>query len=193
MLFSSRWYSSFERCRVLSWQPTTTNGKSCLHILFSPHPCNGYDPCSVADPTQCICSDDLQSAAEHLGWCSRLSHDIHHQSPGHHTKQYQTTGFFLVSTDPSHQSTHSIFFSNHLRGRSLDDFHPRSLQVIASDKCHQLASALRSMTTKVPYEDVQTAATHITQCAMNALTVSHRQRLQVRHRSHRSNAVVGSE
>ena len=28
------------------------------------------------------------------------------------------------------------------------------------------------MTTAVPYEDVQTAATHIAQCAMNALTVS---------------------
>jgi hypothetical protein len=42
----------------------------------------------------------------------------------------------------------------------------------ASDKCYQLASALASMTTAVPYEDVQTAATHIAQCAMNALTVS---------------------
>ena len=28
------------------------------------------------------------------------------------------------------------------------------------------------MTTAVPYEDVQTAATHIAQCVMNVLTVS---------------------
>ena len=47
------------------------------------------------------------------------------------------------------------------------------------------------MATKVPYEDVQTAATHIAQCAMNALTVSHR--LQARDRGHRSNTIVGGE
>ena len=128
-----------------------------------------------------------------FGRCSRLPHDIHHRSPDHHTKQYQTAGHYLVSTDPSHQSTHSIFFSKHLLDRSLDNFHPRSLQVIASDKCHQLASALGSMATKVPYEDVQTAATSIAQCAMNALTVSYSHRLQARDRNHRPNIVVGGE
>ena len=44
--------------------------------------------------------------------------------------------------------------------------------MIASDKCYQLATALRSMATKVPYEDVQSAATCIAQCATNVLTVS---------------------
>ena len=48
----------------------------------------------------------------------------------------------------------------------------RSALIIASDKCYQLAVVLRSMATKVPYEDVQSAATSITQCATNALTVS---------------------
>ena len=44
--------------------------------------------------------------------------------------------------------------------------------MIASDKCYQLATATRAMATKVPYEDVQTAASAIAQCATNALTVS---------------------
>jgi hypothetical protein len=44
--------------------------------------------------------------------------------------------------------------------------------MLASDRCHQLASALRSMATDEPYEDVQSAATSIAQCATNALTVS---------------------
>ena len=48
----------------------------------------------------------------------------------------------------------------------------RSALIIASDKSFQLAIVLRSMATKVPYEDVQSAATSITQCATNVLTVS---------------------
>ena len=52
----------------------------------------------------------------------------------------------------------------------------RSALIIASHKCYQLAVVLRSMATKVPYEDVQSAATSITQCATNALTVSIRWR-----------------
>ena len=188
MPFSSRWYSSLECCRVIARKSTAANGKSCLHIHLST---NSGNVSLVFGPAQCICSVSLQSTVEQLGWCSRLPHDIHHRSPGHHIKQYQTAGLFLVSSDSSHQSTHSIFLSNHFLDRSLDDFYPRSLQVIASDKCHQLASALGSVATKVPYEDVQTAATHIAQCAMNALTVSHR--LQASDRSHCPNVVVGGE
>ena len=190
MLLSSRWYFPLECCRVIARRSTKVNGKSCRHIQFSPHPCIAS---SVVGSPQCICSVGLQSAVEHFRRCSRLPHDIHHRSPDYHTKQYQTAGHYLVSTDPSHQSTHSIFFSKHLLDRSFDNFHPRSLQVIASDKCHQLASALGSMATKVPHEDVQTAATSIAQCAMNALTVSYSHRLQARDRSHRPNVVVGGE
>ncbi len=43
--------------------------------------------------------------------------------------------------------------------------------MLASDKCYQLAVALYSMAKKIPYEDVQTAATQITQCATNVLNV----------------------
>ena len=46
--------------------------------------------------------------------------------------------------------------------------------MLAADKCYQLAAALQSMATHVPYEDVLTAATHIGQCAANVLTVSRR-------------------
>ena len=65
------------------------------------------------------------------------------------------------------------------------------IQMIASNKCNQLASALVSMTTAVPYEDVQSAATHIAQCAMNALTVSVMP--SCRDRRSRSNPLVGGE
>jgi hypothetical protein len=43
--------------------------------------------------------------------------------------------------------------------------------MLASDKCYQLASALYSMAGGISYEDVQTAANYITQCASNVLTV----------------------
>ena len=43
--------------------------------------------------------------------------------------------------------------------------------MLASDKCYQLAFALQSMATNIPYEDVQTAATQIAQCATNVLSV----------------------
>ena len=43
--------------------------------------------------------------------------------------------------------------------------------MLASDKCHQLAVALYAMARKISYEDVQTAATQIAQCANNALNV----------------------
>ncbi|CAF1576723.1 unnamed protein product [Rotaria magnacalcarata] len=41
--------------------------------------------------------------------------------------------------------------------------------MLALQKCYQLASALSSMLTTVPYEDVQTAANYIAQCASNVL------------------------
>jgi hypothetical protein len=44
--------------------------------------------------------------------------------------------------------------------------------MIASDKCYQLAKSLYSMTTSIPYEDVQTAANQIAQCTSNVLTVT---------------------
>ncbi len=43
--------------------------------------------------------------------------------------------------------------------------------MIASDKCYQLTIALYSMSTRIAYEDVQTAATQLIQCATNVLSV----------------------
>ncbi len=43
--------------------------------------------------------------------------------------------------------------------------------MLASTKCYQLSLALQSMARKISYEDVQMAATYITQCATNVLTV----------------------
>jgi hypothetical protein len=43
--------------------------------------------------------------------------------------------------------------------------------MLASERCYQLAVALNSMAQIVPYEDVQGAATQITQCATNVLNV----------------------
>ncbi len=43
--------------------------------------------------------------------------------------------------------------------------------MLASAKCYQLASVLYSMARTIPYEDVQTAATQIAQCANNVLNV----------------------
>ena len=43
--------------------------------------------------------------------------------------------------------------------------------MLASTKCLQLALTLQSMATTISYEDVQMAATDITQCATNVLTV----------------------
>jgi hypothetical protein len=43
--------------------------------------------------------------------------------------------------------------------------------MIASEKCYQLAQSLYSMSTIIPYEDVQTAANQIAQCTSNVLTV----------------------
>ncbi len=43
--------------------------------------------------------------------------------------------------------------------------------MLASNKCYQLAVALYSMTGTIPYEDVQTSATLIAQCANNVLNV----------------------
>ena len=40
----------------------------------------------------------------------------------------------------------------------------------ASEKCYQLALSLYSMSTIIPYEDVQTAANQIAQCTSNVLT-----------------------
>ncbi len=44
--------------------------------------------------------------------------------------------------------------------------------MLASTKCYQLASVLYSMARRIPYEDVQTAATQIAQCANNVLNVT---------------------
>jgi len=44
-------------------------------------------------------------------------------------------------------------------------------QTLASEKCYQLAVALYSMAGTIPFEDVQTAATQIAQCANNVLSV----------------------
>ncbi len=44
--------------------------------------------------------------------------------------------------------------------------------MIASTRCYQLAQSLSSMSTTIPYEDVQTAANQITQCTSNVLTVT---------------------
>lgn len=49
--------------------------------------------------------------------------------------------------------------------------------MLASNKCYQLAIALSSMATQVPYEDVQTAASQISQCANNVLNVSKKERI----------------
>ncbi|CAF4373959.1 unnamed protein product, partial [Adineta steineri] len=38
-----------------------------------------------------------------------------------------------------------------------------------SDRCHQLAIMLNSIKTNIPYEDVQSAATQLIQCAANLL------------------------
>ncbi len=43
--------------------------------------------------------------------------------------------------------------------------------MIIADRCYRLTIALKSMSTKIPYEDAQTAATQLIQCATNVLTV----------------------
>jgi len=43
--------------------------------------------------------------------------------------------------------------------------------MIVSNKCYQLSFALYSISTKIPYEDVQLAAQQLIQCASNILTV----------------------
>ena len=45
--------------------------------------------------------------------------------------------------------------------------------MIASDRCYQLSMALYSMSTRIAYEDVQTVATQLTQCATNVLSVGY--------------------
>ena len=44
-------------------------------------------------------------------------------------------------------------------------------QMLASSRCRQLARALQSFATRVSYEDVRLAATHLSQCATNVLSV----------------------
>ncbi len=41
----------------------------------------------------------------------------------------------------------------------------------ASERCYQLAIALYAVSTTIPYEDVQTTATQLLQCAANVLSV----------------------
>jgi hypothetical protein len=43
--------------------------------------------------------------------------------------------------------------------------------MLVSNKCFELTRALYSMSTIIPYEDVQIAATQLLQCAANVLTV----------------------
>jgi hypothetical protein len=43
----------------------------------------------------------------------------------------------------------------------------------ASERCYQLAIALYAVSTTIPYEDVQTTATQLIQCAANVLNVRH--------------------
>jgi hypothetical protein len=43
--------------------------------------------------------------------------------------------------------------------------------MIATDQCYDLAVALNSISTKIPYEDVQTVVTSIAQCTSNIMTV----------------------
>ena len=76
------------------------------------------------------------------------------------------------------------------RSASVSTFYPHSFtyipisleKMLASDKCYQLASALHSMATEEPYEDVQSAATSIAQCATNTLTVSDTAKGSEKHR-----------
>ena len=43
--------------------------------------------------------------------------------------------------------------------------------MIATDQCHRLTISLKSMSTRIPYEDAQIAATQLIQCAANVLGV----------------------
>ncbi len=43
--------------------------------------------------------------------------------------------------------------------------------MIATERCYRLTIALKSMSTRIPYEDAQLAATHLIQCAANVLSV----------------------
>lgn len=47
----------------------------------------------------------------------------------------------------------------------------RKTSLLASTKCQQLAKALQSMANRMAYEDVQIAATQISECATNVLSV----------------------
>lgn len=47
----------------------------------------------------------------------------------------------------------------------------RTASTLTAEKCYQLALALYSLTEKVSFEDVQTAAKQLTQCASNIRTV----------------------
>ncbi len=43
--------------------------------------------------------------------------------------------------------------------------------MIATERCYRLTIALKSMSTRIPYEDAQIAAIQLTQCAANVLSV----------------------
>jgi hypothetical protein len=47
----------------------------------------------------------------------------------------------------------------------------RAAATLAGNKCYQLSLYLYSMATKIPYEDVQTAANQLIQCGINVLSV----------------------
>jgi len=47
----------------------------------------------------------------------------------------------------------------------------RTFLTSAADKCYQLTVALVEISTRIAYEDAQTAATQLIQCASNLLTV----------------------
>lgn len=42
---------------------------------------------------------------------------------------------------------------------------------MASERCYQLAQSLHDMSTRISYEDLQSAVNQISQCTSNVLTV----------------------
>jgi len=47
--------------------------------------------------------------------------------------------------------------------------------MMISHKCYQLSEILHSLSTKIPYEDVQMSSQQLLQCAANVLTVRKRE------------------
>jgi hypothetical protein len=45
--------------------------------------------------------------------------------------------------------------------------------MLVIERCHRLTIALKSMSTRIPYEDAQMAVTQLIQCAANVLNVKY--------------------